>query len=426
MPAQQRNRKPKGAARSPVRRKTVAPARRQAELNTARGMKMARSAHAYVRGSTARFYEWLDANERSVLPQGPAVWICGDCHIGNLGPVANAEGEVAIQIRDFDQTVIGNPAHDLVRLGLSLAMAVRSSDLPGVTTALMMEQLMVGYRRAFQPRAARPPRPEAVHIALKQASRRTWRHLAEERVQGKTVHFPMGARFWPVTKAEKSAIGQLLEQEDLQRIATSLSRRSDDAPVELLDVAYWKKGCSSLGKLRFAAMLDVGGRAVLGRDLCLVDIKEAARAAAPRYQSAEMPHEYAQRVVEGARHLSPHLGERMVAGRLWDRSVFVRELLPEDMKLELNHITADEARQVARYLAHVVGVAHARQMSAADKRAWAGELSKNLGKSLEAPSWLWNSVVDLVGVHERAYLDHCRRYALESSRRIQQIKQQPA
>jgi uncharacterized protein (DUF2252 family) len=26
-----------------------------------------------------------------------------------------------IQIRDLDQTVIGNPAHDLIRLGLSLA-----------------------------------------------------------------------------------------------------------------------------------------------------------------------------------------------------------------------------------------------------------------------------------------------------------------
>jgi uncharacterized protein (DUF2252 family) len=86
---------------------------------------MAASAHAYVRGSTARFYEWLDASDRSPLPDGPEVWICGDCHVGNLGPVASADGALAIQIRDFDQTVIGNPAHDLIRLGLSLAMAAR-------------------------------------------------------------------------------------------------------------------------------------------------------------------------------------------------------------------------------------------------------------------------------------------------------------
>jgi uncharacterized protein (DUF2252 family) len=33
----------------------------------------------------------------------------------------------------MDQTVIGNPARDLIRLGLSLATAARGSDLPGIT-----------------------------------------------------------------------------------------------------------------------------------------------------------------------------------------------------------------------------------------------------------------------------------------------------
>ncbi len=96
---------------------------------------MARSAHGYVRGSTVKFYEWLEDRSRGKLPEGPPVWICGDCHVGNLGPLADAKGHVLIQIRDLDQTVIGNPAHDLIRLGLSLASASRGSDLPGVTTA---------------------------------------------------------------------------------------------------------------------------------------------------------------------------------------------------------------------------------------------------------------------------------------------------
>src|ERR1700712_4406485 len=94
---------------------------RQALLFERRNMKMAESAHAYVRGSTTRFYEWLDGIEGHTLPEGPAIWICGDCHTGNLGPIANAKGRVEIQIRDLDQTVIGNPAHDIIRLGLSLA-----------------------------------------------------------------------------------------------------------------------------------------------------------------------------------------------------------------------------------------------------------------------------------------------------------------
>lgn len=74
---------------------------------------------------------------------------CGDCHVGNLGPLADTKGHVLAQIRDLDQTVIGNPAHDLVRLGLSLASAARGSDLPGVTTARILEKVVAGYQAAL-------------------------------------------------------------------------------------------------------------------------------------------------------------------------------------------------------------------------------------------------------------------------------------
>ena len=92
----------------------ITPDQRAVYLLETRNLKMARSAHAYVRGSTSKFYEWLEASPTGV-PVGPPVWICGDCHVGNLGPLADAKGRVAVQIRDLDQTVIGNPAHDLIR-----------------------------------------------------------------------------------------------------------------------------------------------------------------------------------------------------------------------------------------------------------------------------------------------------------------------
>src|ERR1700733_7616464 len=139
-------------------KKSVAttPDNRQMVLEERRKLKMARSAHAYVRGNTLQFYEWLKAGSGDKLPQGPPIWICGDCHVGNLGPVANADGKVEIEIRDLDQTVIGNPAHDLIRLGLSLATAARGSDLPGVTTAMMMEHIVEGYQNALSGKTRRP------------------------------------------------------------------------------------------------------------------------------------------------------------------------------------------------------------------------------------------------------------------------------
>src|SRR5665213_2154880 len=67
---------------------SIRPADRADALALKQTLKMARSAHAYVRGSTVQFYQWLEAQKRGTLPEGPAVWICGDCHAGNLGPVA--------------------------------------------------------------------------------------------------------------------------------------------------------------------------------------------------------------------------------------------------------------------------------------------------------------------------------------------------
>jgi uncharacterized protein (DUF2252 family) len=126
------------------------PRHRRPTLEERRRLKMAGSAHAYVRGSTVQFYKWLQERGARAVPQGPAVWICGDCHAGNLGPLADANGRIHVQIRDLDQTVVGNPNHDLIRLALSLASAARGSDLPGVTTAHMLEQMMIGYRSALR------------------------------------------------------------------------------------------------------------------------------------------------------------------------------------------------------------------------------------------------------------------------------------
>ena len=63
------------------------PDERQGALTQARNLKMTRSAHDYVRG-----------------PDGP------DCGYAEIA--TSAIWGVLVQIRDFDQTVIGNPARD--------------------------------------------------------------------------------------------------------------------------------------------------------------------------------------------------------------------------------------------------------------------------------------------------------------------------
>jgi len=391
--------------------KAPRPSERGPILARTRNLKMARSAHAYVRGSTVKFYEWLDASGGK-LPAGPPVWICGDCHLGNMGPLADAKGRVDIQIRDLDQTVIGNPAHDLIRLGLSLASAARGSDLPGVITARMIEGLVEGYEAAlaedFEAKARHPPMIGAV---LGEATQRTWKHLATERLQGVKPLIPIGKRFWPVSRAERRELEALCLSDPVRTLVTSLKSRDKDAQLSFLDAAYWMKGCSSLGRLRFAVLLEVR-RGDEPAEICFLDIKEAVKAAAPRDPQAAMPRDNAERIVAGALALSPNLGQRMAACRLLDRSVFVRELMPQDMKIALVGLTPDEAMASAQSLARVVGDAHGRQMDEDTRRVWLRELARNRAGLLDAPSWLWSSVVELTAAHEASYLEHCRRHAL--------------
>jgi len=390
----------------------TSPELRAAKLTQTRNLKMARSAHAYVRGNTVKFYDWLEASAGKI-PDGPPVWICGDCHLGNLGPLADTKERVAIQIRDLDQTVIGNPAHDLIRLGLSLASAARGSNLPGVTTARILEQLVSGYERALSDDIERGKdktyRPKRIQVLLEQSVRRRWRQLALERLDSVKPVLPVGEKLGPDARGTHATRPALRARTDTSHDHRLQGRELSDA-VTIVDAAYWIKGCSSLGRLRYAVMLRVGeGK---GSALCLVDMKEGVTAAAPRAEGIAMPRDNAVRVVTGAKALSPNLGDRMIATRFLDTGVVLRELMPQDLKIEVDRLTREDAMALAAYLAAVVGRVHGRQMDKATRDTWRSELAKARTTTLDAPSWLWSNVVELISIHEAAYLDHCRRFAL--------------
>jgi uncharacterized protein (DUF2252 family) len=387
--------------------KTPTPAARHDILRLRRAVKMSRSPHAYVRGNTEQYYQWLHSQRGHALPHGPAIWICGDCHVGNLGPLADADGQVKVQVRDFDQTVIGNPAHDLVRLGLSLATAARGSRLPGVVTVQMLEHLLDGYQRAlmYGEDAAAMQKPDSVKVAMRAAVKRSWKNLAREQMTDAPRKIFTGSKFWPLSKAEQHGIAQLFAMPQLVALARAIKSRPDDATVKVVDAAYWVKGCSSLGLLRYAVLLSIDD------DYCLMDIKQAVHASAPRYPHVSMPRDNARRVAAGAAQMSPALGDRMLAQRFLDHGVFIRELLPQDLKLDIDQLSQKDANRTANYLGYVVGCAHARQMEPEVRQAWLCELKSGQGGACTLPTWLWDSVVQLVASHEAGYLEHCRKYA---------------
>jgi uncharacterized protein (DUF2252 family) len=222
---------------------------------------------------------------------------------------------------------------------------------------------------------------------------------------------------WPLSSKERREIEQLFDTEPIRKLVTGLHQRASDDPISVADAAYWVKGCSSLGRLRYAVLVKVGKKKKGTQGFCLIDIKEAALAQAPKTPGKAMPRDHAERIVLGACNLSPFLGERMVPSRLCDRPVIIRELRPQDLKIELSKISQEEAIEAAHFLGEIIGKAHGRQMTVAQRKQWIFVLKRNQHKRINTPPWLWTSVVDLMSVHERAYLDHCKEHACEAERR---------
>jgi uncharacterized protein (DUF2252 family) len=87
-------------------------------------------------------------------------------------------------------------------------------------------------------------------------------------------------------------------------------------------------------------------------------------------------------------------------------------LLPQDLKIDAEQFSRGEAVRVSGHLAAILGRAHGRQMDEADRSAWI-ETVRAPGPGPDAPGWLWSVVTDLMGEHQRSYLEHCHRIARE-------------
>ncbi|MBE1161560.1 DUF2252 family protein [Dyella acidiphila] len=400
-------------------RSIVSPEQRSAALVDRRNRKMAQSAHAFVRGTTARFYQWLASRHAPVLPDGPDVWICGDCHLGNLGPLADGRGNVDILIRDFDQAAWGNPSFDVCRLALSLSVLARSSDLPGMATAHILERLLLGYEMAFpeKPKTA-PSMPPLLRMKVLRAHRRTSKILMRERTGDDTLKLPLGCHFWPLWRQERNALDDMFQMPSVLELVTQAKKHSSQGSIHLADAAYWRKGCSSLGNSRYAVLLEVTSSSRGTEDWCLMDIKEAGPALVPvRSNASHAISDHGSRVVKAATQLSPHLGLRMQSTHMLGKSFFVRQLMPQDMKLDIRSLRPGSAGELAVYLGYILGRAHMRQMSPDIRQAWKKDLNRARRKSVDAPSWLWDATVGLLADLEAAYLEHCRRHVMGTFRR---------
>jgi uncharacterized protein (DUF2252 family) len=75
----------------------------------------------------------------------------------------------------------------------------------------------------------------------------------------------------------------------------------------------------------------------------------------------------------------------MLAARFSRQTGFLARLLPQYLHVEIEQLTSDEAMKPARFLAAMVGQAHARQMDGGSKKQWLNELQQHRTPDIRRP-----------------------------------------
>jgi uncharacterized protein (DUF2252 family) len=376
---------------------------RASALAALRAKKVADAAHAFVRANAGFFYDHVSPRS---LPTGPRIYICADCHSENIGAIAGDDEVPAIELNDFDESAIGEPAYDVLRLALALSFAGRTSGLGGIDTVHMVDAMLDGYGASLARRSERLPVreiPERFRRLIHRASTQTHTALLDRRVprgpRGERA-FLLGERYWPLSPKERAQIETLVLSKRVRKLVASFAG-TDPEHVTMVDAAFRVAGTGSLGCFRAAALVHCGKhrRAPKKDDLGLrlLDIKEAIASHAPH--AKKTPKVDAARIVAAACALAPSLGARMLPAAMGKRGVIVRDLMPQELKASLLGLEREEAPLIARFLGAVVGRAHARQLDRSDARAWRTEACD--------PRWILDALPSLVGAHEAAYLEHC-------------------
>jgi hypothetical protein len=78
----------------------------------------------------------------------------------------------------------------------------------------------------------------------------------------------------------------------------------------------------------------------------------------------------------------------VTTAQMLDRSVVLRELMPKELKLDIDRLSREEAVNSTRYLAEIVGNAPAQQMDAATRKEFSARFRVPKSAPLDAPSWL--------------------------------------
>ncbi|TXN65455.1 DUF2252 domain-containing protein, partial [Methylobacterium sp. WL30] len=258
---------------------------RQPELVPLRVARMASSPFAFLRGA-AHVMAWdLAHSPRSEI----MVVMNGDAHISNFGLFGTPQGDVVLDLNDFDEVTIGPWEWDLKRLVASIEVAAREDGVPADQRRQAVMAAVGGYQHTMLDLA-----PQGSLDVWQQATRADELDFSGVRIDEASQAVVRKA----VEKARKKNNQSLLARVGERRVDGGWRFR-EDAPI-LTRVDDDTRESVITGLEHYAETLLCGNS---DQDVLFLQVKEAVRPAHAPYLPG-MPEPYAS-----------HEGERVIYGQ---------------------------------------------------------------------------------------------------------------
>jgi len=353
--------------------------------------RMIASPYGFLRGAAIV----MAADFASLPATGINPVICGDAHLGNFGFYASPEGELVLDLNDFDEAHPGCWEWDLRRLVASIWVAgrdnretedqCRASVIACVAAyrdevRFLAEQplLMRSYNRLDVGRLRETATEKSLRTEIERSAKRARsrtsdralpRFTTQQEGQRRIVEEP--PLITRVSGAEAEAIAEGLD-EYLLTLAPHWRRAVGGYTV--VDIAHKVVGVGSVGLRAYVALLEGSSP----NDVLFLQLKQARRSVLAPYvhgDAAWHAHQ-GQRVVEYQQALQTVSDPLLGWTTIGDQQYYVRQFRNMKGTIPLDAIDAAALTDYAGIVGHLLAKGHARTSGASMIAGYAGASAK--------------------------------------------------
>ncbi len=358
------------------------------ELVPVRVGRMISSPYGFLRG-TAVVMAWDVAH---VASTGIQPVICGDAHLGNFGFYGSPEGELVLDLNDFDEAHPGGWEWDLRRLVASLHVAGRENGASEQECSDAVKSCVRAYRDEVRFLAGEPllrrsfnrldvgrlhesatekSLRKEIKRSVKRAKKRTsdralpkfTRQDADER---RIVEEP--PLIVRVTDRKADLIGSSLDRY-MDTIAPQWARMLGGYTIQ--DMAHKVVGVGSVGLRAYVILLEGSSP----DDVVFLQMKQARRSVLAQYVHGDSAwHEHqGQRVVEYQQALQTVSDPLLGWATVDNRQYYVRQFRNMKGTVPLDSMDSDALADYAGIVGHLLAKGHARTSGASMIAGYVGK-----------------------------------------------------